>query len=140
MCAWPRSLGAAAPRLTRSEIVDLLSSRGSDQAWLFAQARAARCRVFGQRAAVRGVIEVASVCVQNCTYCPMRRDNRIARYIYDHSDIVALSRRIHNSNIRIVSLQGGDTPRTTKIVGQAIIQIREIFEDDVDILLVLGDK
>jgi biotin synthase len=70
----------------------------------------------------------------------MRRDNRIARYIYDPDDVAMLSRRIRGSNIRVVSLQGGDTPRTTQIVGQAVAKIREIFEDDVDILLVLGDK
>lgn len=120
--------------------MDLLRLRGAEQAWLFAQARALRHQNFANAAVVRGVIEVTSVCVQNCTYCPMRRDNRMTRYIYGADDVVALSRDIRASGIRVVSLQGGDTPRTTQIIGQAITAIREIYDDDVDILLVLGDK
>lgn len=131
---------AAVPNLTHREIIGLLRLRGAEQDWLFAQARALRRQRFSDAAVVRGVVEVTSVCVQNCTYCPMRRDNRMTRYIYDQDDIATLSRHIRDSDIRVVSLQGGDTPRTTQIVGQAIATIREIFEDDVDILLVLGDK
>jgi biotin synthase len=126
--------------MIRSEIIELLQLRGSAQQDLFRRARMARLRHCGDGATVRGVIEVASACVQNCSYCPMRLDNRMPRYIYRSDRIVELSRHIHAAGIRTVSLQAGDIPRTTQTTGEAIPEIRRIFGQDVDILLVLGDK
>ena len=126
--------------LSQGEVKELLRARGSDQRQLFAQARAARARRFGNRAVVRGVVEVASACIRNCSYCPMRKDNRIARYVYGPGQIISQARDVLASGIKVVSLQGGELPRTTQTVGGAIPAIREMFGEDVDILLVLGDK
>jgi biotin synthase len=70
----------------------------------------------------------------------MRRDNRMERYILRADEIVAITRDIRDTGIQVVSLQGGDTPTTTRVVGDALEGIREVFAEDVDILLVLGDK
>ncbi len=126
--------------MIRSEVVELLGVRGEAQQELFQRARAVRRRSFGDGAVMRGVIEVASACVQNCSYCPMRTDNRMSRYIYRAVRIVELVRHVHDAGIRTVSLQAGDIPRTTQTVGEAIPEIRQLFSGDVDILLVLGDK
>ncbi|HEX6094508.1 MAG TPA: hypothetical protein VFZ07_14200, partial [Dongiaceae bacterium] len=66
--------------MIRSEILELLRLRGSEQQELFDRARRVRRDHFGDAAVIRGVIEVASACVQNCTYCPMRLDNKMPRY------------------------------------------------------------
>lgn len=126
--------------MIRSEIVELLRLRGGEQQALFEQARRVRRDHFGDRAVMRGVIEVASACVQNCTYCPMRLDNKMPRYIYRSERIADLAAQVHRAGIRTVSLQAGDSPRTTQTVGEAIPEIRRIFAGEVDILLVLGDK
>jgi biotin synthase len=126
--------------MLRSEIVELLRLRGAEQQGLFERARCARREHFGDAAVVRGVIEVASACVQNCSYCPMRLDNKMPRYIYRSDRIVELARHVHGAGIRTVSLQAGDIPRTTQTVGEAIPEIHRIFAGEVDILLVLGDK
>jgi biotin synthase len=70
----------------------------------------------------------------------MRLDNKMPRYIYRSERIVDLAAHVHRAGIRTVSLQAGDIPRTTQTVGEAIPQMRRIFNGDVDILLVLGDK
>jgi biotin synthase len=126
--------------MIRSEILELLRLRGAEQQELFDQARRVRRAYFGDAAVIRGVIEVASACVQNCTYCPMRLDNKMPRYVYRSERIVELAAHVHSAGIRTVSLQAGDIPRTTQTVGEAIPEIRRIFAGDVDILLVLGDK
>jgi biotin synthase len=77
--------------MIRSEVVELLGVRGEAQQELFQRARAVRRRSFGDGAVMRGVIEVASACVQNCSYCPMRTDNRMSRYIYRADRIVELA-------------------------------------------------
>jgi biotin synthase len=126
--------------MIRSEVIELLGLRGIAQQELFEQARRARHAHFGNGAVVRGVIEVASACIQNCSYCPMRIDNRMPRYVYRSERIVELAGEVRRAGVRTVSLQAGDILRTTQTVGDAIPEIRRMFDDDVDILLVLGDK
>lgn len=126
--------------LTQAEVKELLRARGTDQQQLFAHAREVRARQFGDHAVVRGVVEVASACVRNCSYCPMRKDNRITRYTYQSMQIIDAARNVLGSGIKVVSLQGGELRRTTRTVGEAIPAIREMYEGEVDVLLVLGDK
>jgi biotin synthase len=126
--------------MTREDIVELLRLRGADQQTLFAEARAVREQHFGTDAVVRGVIEIGSVCVQNCTYCPMRRDNSMMRYLLDSESIVEAASHVRSAGILVVSLQAGDAHPTTETAGKAIPAIREMFGGQVDVLLVLGDK
>ena len=125
--------------MDKREIEELLRCRGTDQRNLFEQARYTRRNVFGDKAIVRGVIEVTSVCIQNCTYCPMRRDNRIERFTLKPQQIIDATRSIYDLGIEIVSLQGGETPKSADLVAQVIPKVRAIYDDRVDILLVLGD-
>lgn len=125
--------------MNKREIVDLLQCRGKDQRNLFEQARRVRQNALGATAIVRGVIEVTSVCVQNCTYCPMRRDNRMERFTMKPRQIVESAQHIHDLGIETVSLQGGETPKSAELVSHVLPTIRTLFNENVDILLVLGD-
>lgn len=125
--------------MNKREIEELLHCRGTDQRNLFEQARRIRQSSLGDTAALRGVIEVTSVCVQNCTYCPMRRDNRMERFTLKPQQIAEAAQSIHNVGIETVSLQGGETPKSADLVAQVIPKIRATFNSKADILLVLGD-
>jgi len=126
--------------MEKSEIVTLLQVRDRAQNALFETARAVRKKQFKNRAIVRGVIEVTDACRVDCDYCPMRRSNKNDRYVMDSDEIVEASKPIYNAGLKVVFLQGGEVPKTTKTVGEAIPRIRDIFRDDVEILLCLGDK
>lgn len=128
--------------MTQSEIVELLLLRGREQQELFAHAVSLREREFGQLAMVRGVIEITNLCRVNCHYCPMRlantRQNEV--YLMRPDEIIETARILKECGIRIVFLQGGEIPQTTRLVGEVIPEIRRIFEENVEILLCLGNK
>lgn len=126
--------------MEKSEIIDLLQVRGGNQEALFSRARTVREENFGNRAIVRGVIEITDACRVDCDYCPMRRSGKNDRYIMDSDEIVEASKPIRDAGLKVVFLQGGEVPKTTETVGEAIPRIRDLFHDDVEILLCLGDK
>lgn len=118
----------------------MLRARGDDQAALFAVARQARDVAFGPTAVVRGVIEISSVCVRNCLYCPMRADNRDRRYVAREDDIRKSAADIRALNIGVVFLQSGEAPGMTAIAGRLLDDIRGMFDHEVEMLLCLGAK
>lgn len=133
----PERLGS---NLSRERIIALLAARDAAQQALFAAAREVRDEAFGRHAVVRGVIEVTSVCVKDCHYCPMRVSNRIERYFRQGDELLASARRVREAGLGIVAFQGGDVPRTTRTVGEIMPAVRQEFDGEVELLLCLGDK
>ncbi len=127
-------------RLSRNEIASMLQFRGADQEQLFSMARQLRNEHCGNRAVVRGVIEITNACVVNCDYCPMRSGNKIDRYFLSEEAILDICKDIRDLGVNVVFLQAGEVPGTTKLVSSLIPKIRKLFEDKVEILLCLGNK
>jgi biotin synthase len=119
-----------------------LGVKGERQEQLFAAARAARASVFGRRVVVRGLIEVTNLCRVNCEFCPMRRDNTSQNTIFQLTEdqILEAAARIRDSGINIVFLQAGEVSRTTRLLGNALPEIRKMFSGPVEFLLCLGNK
>lgn len=128
--------------LSSPEIAELLTVRGSDQERLFEEARAHRHKAHGDNVYVRGVAEVTNVCTVNCDYCPMRKDNTADNDVYwlSTDELVSVAEAVRASGINVVLLQAGEAGRTTSVVGKALPRIREMFDDDVEIMLNLGNK
>lgn len=118
----------------------MLQLRGAEQEQLFYMARQLREQHCGNRAVVRGVIEITNACVVNCDYCPMRAGNKIDRYFLNADAILDICKNIRDAGINVVFLQAGEVPGTTKTVSSLIPKIRNLFEDKVEILLCLGNK
>lgn len=123
-----------------NQIKSMLTMRGSDQKELFEQASNIRNLAFGNKAIVRGVIEITNACAVNCDYCPMRKENKIDRFYLEENDIIEACKQIYESGIKVVFLQSGEVGGTTKNVSQLIPKIRALFNNNVEILLCLGSK
>lgn len=79
--------------------------------FLHEQARAVRDEVFGRRVFVRGVVEVSSHCRQNCSYCAMRRDNRmLERYRLAADELAELIIHHRPAAITDIDIQAGEDP------------------------------
>jgi biotin synthase len=124
------------------DIVDALHVRGDEQDALFARAAHARHAHWGDRVVVRGVTEITNLCRVDCEFCPMRRANSRVNQVFKlgPDQLVEAARAVRDSGINVVFFQGGEIPQTTRIVGEAIPRIRELFDDTVEILLNLGNK
>src|SRR5580658_10440167 len=120
--------------LDERDIVEILQLRGHEQDDLFQQARKQRAEVFGNEVVVRGVTEITNQCRVNCQFCPMRRDNTRANSSFrlTSDDLVEVARSVQASGINVVFFQGGEIPQTTRTAGEAIPQIRALYDDDVE--------
>ncbi|GAA3856470.1 radical SAM protein [Streptomyces sedi] len=128
--------------LDERDVTELLLLRGAEQEQLFARARAARHKVFGDGVVVRGVSEITNQCRVNCDFCPMRRDNtrHNSDFRMDAERLVDTAASIRASDIDVVFFQGGEIPQTTRVVAEAIPGVRALYGDRVEILLNLGNK
>ncbi|GEM_PF-670233 len=120
----------------------ILHFEENDQQILFDVARSVRQKYFRNKGILRGVIEVANACERSCNYCPMRIENEELgeRYNFASETILETAIEIKESSIPIVFIQAGEIRATTRTVSKAISQIRQLFENNVIILLNLGDK
>jgi biotin synthase len=128
--------------LGEHDIVEMLQLRGTDQEQLFEAARDQRRAVFGDEVVVRGVTEIANRCRVNCQFCPMRRENtrHNDNFRMTPDDLVDAARTVHANDIDVVFFQGGEISQTTRVVGEALPRIRELYDGNVEILLNLGNK
>jgi biotin synthase len=128
--------------MNEQEITRLLTVSGDPQEELFAEARALRHKAYGGRVVLRGVTEVTNLCRVNCEFCPMRRDNTRYNNIFrlDEATLLTVAQAIKAAGINIVFFQAGEIPQTTRLIGEAIPKIRALFDNDVEILLNLGNK
>jgi len=129
-------------KLSKREVLEMLSLRGSEQLELFARARGARQAHFADRSVVRGVIEITNLCRVNCTYCPMRRDNSRENntFFLQTEEILAAAAEIKAVGIGVVFFQGGEVPQTTRLLAEVIPRIKDLFHSEVEVLLNIGIK
>jgi biotin synthase len=128
--------------LDERDITALLRLRGQDQEQLFAQARQLRAERFGDQVVVRAVCEVTNLCRVDCEFCPMRRSNtrRNDTYHQTPDELVTTARRVHDMDVNVICLQGGEIPQTTRTVTAAIPPILDLYRGNIEILLNLGNK
>ena len=120
----------------------MITAEGSAQRQLHARAAAIRHSVFRRSVVVRGVIEITNVCRVNCDYCPMRRDNtrQNTPYILTRDAILSAARNVRDAGVNVIVFQGGEIPQTTPLLLDVLPQVRELFDDRVEVLLGLGVK
>src|ERR1700693_5854650 len=113
----------------RATLSGWLQAKDDQQQRLFAAARQARHRAFGDRVIIRGLMEVTNLCRVNCEFCPMRRDNTRRYTIFELSEeqILETAGQIKASGINIVFLQAGEVKKKTPIVGKVLSKKRHLF-------------
>ncbi len=131
-----------AGNLTRAEMVKWL--RTTDAAALeelYAAALAAKEAVFGPKVHYRGLIEVSNICVKNCYYCGIRRDNPAAeRYQMEPAEILAAAEWAHTAGYGSVVLQAGERSDAAflGLVEDVVAQIKQ--KTGMGITLSLGEQ
>ncbi|MBP3426152.1 MAG: [FeFe] hydrogenase H-cluster radical SAM maturase HydE [Rikenellaceae bacterium] len=120
-----------AERLTRTHRLDAAGYRTllaecDDPTLGFLRHEAVRtaCEQFGRGIYVRGLVEVGSVCRNDCLYCGLRRSNtRAERYRLSDEQILECCREGYAAGFRTFVLQGGEDAvwtdaRLTRLIGQ----------------------
>jgi len=93
--------------VNKKEIIEQLKNKVSKN--LLCKADKARQDYVGNKIHIRGIIEFSNYCCRSCLYCGLRRENKsITRYRMLPAEIIRLSNKIIQSNIKTIILQSGD--------------------------------
>ncbi len=126
----------------REELVFLLNEiTDSDREALRRAAQETAQGVFGNKIYIRGLIEISSVCKNDCLYCGLRRSNQNAvRYRLTEEQILSCCDKGYALGFRTFVLQGGEDGFFTDEVVCDIIRAVKTRHPDCAITLSLGER
>jgi biotin synthase len=128
--------------LSDLELVDLINNLDDDSMdYLFKKADERRQNVYGKDVYMRGLIEFTNFCKNDCTYCGIRRSNKLAdRYRLSIDEILECCEVGYELGYRTFVLQGGeDSQYTDEDIVSMIKRIKEKYKD-IAITLSIGEK
>ena len=129
-------------RLSEAEYAELIRGRDEEAAALLAE-RASELRrsVFGDTVYLRGLIEISSICRNNCLYCGIRRDNRQAeRYRLTKEEILSCADEGYTLGFRTFVLQGGEDLFFTDEILCGIVSALKERHPDCAVTLSMGER
>ena len=128
--------------LTSAEFALLAAS--SDEALhetLRAAAVKRRKAVYGNKVYTRGLIEISSICKNDCLYCGIRCSNKNAeRYRLTPEEIVQCAEEGYALGFRTFVLQGGEDPFFSDGVLVPLIETLKARHPDCAVTLSLGER
>ena len=133
---------SSAHHLDDDEYAALIDQRDDEAAELLASlAVKARQAVYGNEVYARGLIEISSICRNDCLYCGIRRGNKnCERYRLTPDEIFACCREGYELGFRTFVLQGGEDPYFTDgVLCDIVGKIRAAYPDCA-ITLSMGER
>jgi biotin synthase len=111
-------------RLSFEDLLLLLSASGKEEfEALLASADRIRKKFVGDEIHLRGIVEFSNICIQNCWYCGLRRDNhQLFRYRMDSAEIVEAAKVVKSRGLKTLVLQSGEDPWFTRERISGLIQ------------------
>lgn len=128
--------------LSEAEYAELVAGRNGEAASrLAALAAAKRQEIFGNAVYTRGLIEISSICKNNCLYCGLRRGNTKAeRYRLTEDEILACADEGYELCFRTFVLQSGEDPYFTDAVLGGIVRKLKKRHPDCAVTLSMGER
>lgn len=128
---------------TREDIITLLGLKGDNQQLLINKARKLTNDRIGNKVYFRGLIEYSNICVKNCFYCGIRKENREQhRYTMRDDEVLACARFAYKYDYGSIVIQTGE--RNDKdFVDKIEFLIKEIknqSDNKLGITLSLGEQ
>lgn len=120
----------------------LIEGRTPELAAMLAEkAVAVRKKIYGRAVYVRGLIEVSSICKNDCLYCGIRASNKNAqRYRLTPQEILECAAEGYRLGFRTFVLQGGeDAYYTDGLLAGLIGQLKQAYPDCA-VTLSLGER
>ena len=129
-------------RLSETQYAGLVSGRDEEAAGLLAEkAVSVRQAIYGKDVFTRGLIEVSSICKNDCLYCGIRRSNACAsRYRLSEEEILSCAADGYELGFRTFVLQGGEDPYFSDDVLCAIVSGLKKRYPDCAVTLSMGER
>lgn len=130
--------------MTRNQIIENLSLSDSDSlAALYAQANDVKTSTIGNKVFLRGLIEFSNICIKNCYYCGIRRDNQsVTRYELSDEEVMFAVDFAWKNRYGSVVLQSGEqqSAHFTKRITHLLHEIKSYTNNEVGITLSCGEQ
>lgn len=132
----------AGERLRAADFREILLGADEETDALLREAAVGKRRaVYGNAVFVRGLIEIGSVCKNDCYYCGIRRSNAAAaRYRLTPEEILSCSDEGYCLGFRTFVLQGGEDPYFSDDVLVPLIREIKNRHPDSAVTLSLGER
>ncbi len=128
----------------RMGIIQLLESKEEEtRQELYRNAYRIKLKEVGKSVYFRGIIEFSNICVKNCFYCGIRRDNnRFKRFSMTEKEILDCAKLAHDYCYGSIVLQAGERrdPEFVDFVETVVGKIKKISEGKLGITLSLGEQ
>ncbi len=117
------------------DVVELMSvTSEEDMETLFAAARDARDRVFGNRVFTYGFVYYSTHCKNDCNFCYFRRSNpHVERYRKPMEEVVQLAGALKDAGINLADLTTGEDPALYADGYRRLIDTISAVHDEVGI-------
>ncbi len=128
--------------LSESEYAALVRGRDPEAAARLAElAVKTRRGIYGDAVFTRGLIEISSICKNNCLYCGIRSGNQNAeRYRLSEAEILSCASEGYGLGFRTFVMQGGEDPYFTDDVLCGIISKLKANHPDCAVTLSMGER
>lgn len=101
----------AGEALVETELCELLAARGGEAEAVYAAAREARSRFWGDTVFLYGFVYFSTYCRNGCTFCLYRAGNTASpRYRKSPAEVVAACRELAASGVVLIDLTMGEDP------------------------------
>ncbi len=97
-------------KLSIRDIAVLLNCGDENQSKIFEQAGKIKERIYGKRVVTFAPLYVTDHCVNNCTYCGYKRDNKFARVKLSMSEIAQEAKALERMGHKRIALEAGEDP------------------------------
>lgn len=128
--------------LSDSGLKELIENPSEEDINLLAELARKRCGEFyGDKVFIRGLVEISSVCKNDCLYCGIRRSNKNAeRYRLTPEEILSCCEKGYGLGFRTFVLQGGEDIFFNDEVMCGIIKNIKAAHPDCAVTLSLGER
>jgi len=134
----------AKDELGRDDLVALLDiSDPDEESALFRRAYEVKRQHVGTKVYFRGLIELSNLCVKNCFYCGIRRDNRaVKRYTLTEEEVLDAVRFAHAARYGSVVIQSGERQdeEFVSFIERLVKRVKEVSHNELGITLSLGEQ
>lgn len=129
---------------TREDLITLLSITDRDELKkLYEAAYKMKLDKVGNKVYFRGIVEFSNICIKNCDYCGIRRDNHsVERFTIEKDEILKSAKWAYDNKYGSMVLQSGERQDEEYIafVEDVIKGIKEIGDGSLRITLSLGEQ
>ncbi len=130
--------------LSYKDLLILMNINNSqDMNLLLKKAYEVKLKYIGNNIYFRGLIECSNICIKNCNYCGIRKNNKDAkRFAMSKEEIVSLSKWVYDNNFGSLAIQAGERndKEFISLIRDSLLEIQDYSNNSLGITLSLGEQ